>query len=194
MLNRFALTLTAAVLIASPTLAQQADEPVVTANRTTETAAALKAREAMAYAYELPRGAPSEDYPLVAWCNALVRGHVALGESLKTNDELDLDIIRLGKLEAADFTSALAESASRQSAGVRAAAQQAAASATNQWAPLLAQADVEARSQSFGLFFGLPGRCEHAARRIRNNITTPPATLKDAGLAAEAATKATPAA
>ena len=183
MLNRFALTLTAAVLIASPTLAQQADEPVVTANRTTETAAALKAREAMAYAYELPRGAPSEDYPLVAWCNALVRGHVALGESLKTNDELDLDIIRLGKLEAADFTSALAEAASRQSAGVRAAAQQAAASATNQWAPLLAQGDVEARSQSFGLFFGLPGRCEHAARRIRNNITTPPATLKDAALA-----------
>lgn len=194
MLNRFALTLTAAVLIASPTLAQQADEPVVTANRTTETAAALKAREAMAYAYELPRGAPSADYPLVAWCNALVRGHVALGESLKTNDELDLDIIRLGKLEAADFTSALAEAASRQSASVRAEAQQAAASATNQWAPLLAQADVEARSQSFGLFFGLPGRCEHAARRIRNNITTPPATLRDAGLAAEAATKVTPAA
>jgi len=38
------------------------------------------------------------------------------------------------------------------------------------------------RSQAFGLFFGLPGRCEHAARRIRLNITTPPATPGDVGL------------
>lgn len=184
MLNRLALTLAVAVLATSPARAQQSDGPIATANRTVETAAALKAREAMAYAYDLPRGAPSGDYPLVAWCNALVRGHIALGESLKTNDEMDLDIIRLGKLEATDFTSALAEAGPRQSPSVKAAADQAAAFATGQWAPLLAQPDVEARSQSFGFFFGLPGRCEHAARRIRDNITTPPATLQDAGLEA----------
>ena len=35
---------------------------------------------------------------------------------------------------------------------------------------------------TFGLFFGLPGRCEHAARRIRENITTPPVTPEEAGL------------
>ena len=39
-----------------------------------------------------------------------------------------------------------------------------------------------------GLFFGLPGRCEHAARRIRENITTPPATPAEVGLEAPAAT------
>ncbi|RYG09201.1 MAG: hypothetical protein EON96_18710, partial [Caulobacteraceae bacterium] len=62
------------------------------------------------------------------------------------------------------------------------AAERAAADADAKWAPLLAQEDVAARSQAFGLFFGLPGRCEHAARRIRDNITTPPATLSDVGL------------
>lgn len=183
MTNLFVPALAAiALMAASPALAQRSEGPIVTANRTTETAAALKVREAMAYAYDLPRGAPNADYPLVAWCNALVQGHVALGESLKTNDELDLDIIRLGKLEAADFQSALTEARSRQSASVLAAAQQAAGFATSQWAPLLAQPDVATRSQSFGFFFGLPGRCEHAARRIRENIITPPATLRDVGL------------
>ena len=187
----------AAVLVslsAGAALAQDADRPVVTANRTTETAEALKIREAMAYAAELPRGAPQGDYPLVAWCDALVRGHVALGESLNTQDELDLDIIRLGRLEAVDFRSALTEAAPRQTPAVRAAAQQAADYAASQWAPLLAQTDVAARSQSFGFFFGLPGRCEHAARRIRDNITTPPATLKEVGLEAGTSTGATPAA
>jgi len=42
------------------------------------------------------------------------------------------------------------------------------------------------RSQAFGLFFGLPGRCEHAARRIRANITTPPVTPEEVGLQVEA--------
>ena len=185
----------AAVLVswsAGAALAQDADRPVVTANRTTETAEALKIREAMAYAAELPRGAPQGDYPLVAWCEALIKGHIALGESLQTSDALDLDIIRLGRLEAVDFGSALAAAGGRQSPAVKAMAQQAAAGAARQWAPLLAQPDVKARSEAFGLFFGLPGRCEHAARRIRENITTAPATLKDVGL--DGPTAASPAA
>lgn len=172
----------AVVLFPAFGFAQDAGEPVVTANRTTETVEALKIREAMAYAAELPRGAPQGDYPLVAWCEALIKGHIALGESLKTSDTLDLDIIRLGKLEAVDFGSALAASSARQSPAVKATALQAAESASRQWAPLLAQQDVKARSEAFGLFFGLPGRCEHAARRIRENITASPATLKDVGL------------
>lgn len=176
--------LAAAMVVLSPAagVAQDADGPVVTGNRAVETAEALKIREAMAYAAELPRGAPQGDYPLVAWCEALIKGHIALGESLRTTDALDLDIIRLGKLEAVDFGSALAVAAARQSPAVKTTGQQAAAAAARQWAPLLAQEDVKARSEAFGLFFGLPGRCEHAARRIRENIATPPATLKDVGL------------
>ena len=38
------------------------------------------------------------------------------------------------------------------------------------------------RACSLAADFGLPGRCEHAARRVRDNITTPPVTLDAAGL------------
>ena len=158
------------------------DAPVVTAGPAAgETADALRLREAVAYANPLPRGAPEADYPLVAWCEALVNGHVALGESLTTADDLDRDIIRLGRLEAADFRSALDAAAPRQSAASRTAADAAAAEATAKFAPLKDQ-DESVRSQAFGLFFGLPGRCEHAARRLRENITTPPATPEEMGL------------
>jgi hypothetical protein len=138
-------------------------------------------REAVAYANPMPRGAPEGDYPLVAWCEALVNGHVALGETLTDADDLDQDIIRLGKLEAADFRAALNAAEPRQTAASRAAARAAAAEAAAKWTPLAGQ-DEAVRSQAFGLFFGLPGRCEHAARRIRDNITTTPATPADVGL------------
>ena len=180
----------AALLQTAPS--QDADAPIVTGANARETTSALRLREAIAYSNPLPRGAPTEDYPLVAWCEAVIKGHIALGESLQTSDALDLDIIRLGRLEAVDFGSALAAAGGRQSPAVKAMAQQAAAGAARQWVPLLAQPDVKARSEAFGLFFGLPGRCEHAARRIRENITAAPATLKDVGL--DGPTAASPAA
>lgn len=158
------------------------DGPIVTAAPSAgETPESLRFREAVAYANPLPRGAPEQDYPLVAWCEAMVNGHVEIGESLAQPDPLDADIIRLGKLEAADFRSALNASRSRQSAGDLAAARAAVAQAGSQWAPLRDQ-DEATRSRAFGLFFGLPGRCEHAARRLRENIRTPPATPADVGL------------
>ena len=168
---------------AAPAHAQSAqDGPIATApGAVTEAADSQRLREAVAYANPLPRGAPEQDYPLVAWCEALVNGHVALGETLTDHDPLDLDIIRLGKLEAADFHAALAAAEPRQSAASRAAARAAAAEATAKWTPLMDQ-EEPVRSQAFGLFFGLPGRCEHAARRIRDNITTPPATPEEVGL------------
>ena len=180
-------------LLQSPALPQ--DQPVVTGPRAVEaqdevmstrpvgeTVDALRLREAVAYGNDLPRGAPSADYPLVAWCEALVLGHVAVGESLTDADPLDLDIVRLGRLEAQDFRSALDTAAPRQSAQTRAAADAAAAEAAAKWEPILAQTDEGVRSEAFGLFFGLPGRCEHAARRIRENITTPPVTTAEVGL------------
>ena len=158
------------------------DGPIATAGPATgETSESLRLREAVAYANPLPRGAPESDYPLVAWCEALVNGHVALGETLTGADDLDRDIVRLGKLEAADFRSALESARPRQNEATLAAARAAAAEATAKWAPLKDQ-DEAVRDQAFGLFFGLPGRCEHAARRLRDNITTPPATPAEVGL------------
>lgn len=182
MLTVFAL----AAALAAQTPATLQDGPIATAvSSATETSAELRLREALAYSNPMPRGAPDRDYPLVAWCDALVSGHVALGETLTDRHPEDLEIMRLGRLEANDFRGALAAGEARQSAATRAAARDAAAAATARWTPLLAQTDEAARSQSFGLFFGLPGRCEHAARRIRDNITTRPATLADVGLRSE---------
>ena len=178
------LALAAALAISASSPPAQ-DEVIATARSTAEAADSVRLREALAYSNPLPRGAPTEDYPLVAWCDALVSGHVRLGETLTDRNPEDLEIIRLGRLEASDFRSALASAGSRQTPAVRAAATQAAAAATARWTPLLAQDDEAARSQAFGLFFGLPGRCEHAARRIRENVTTPPATLDDVGLVSE---------
>ena len=175
----------AAALLSQTSAAAGQDGPISTASGATETAAQVRLREALAYSNPLPRGAPTQDYPLVAWCDALVSGHVRLGETLTDRNAEDLEIMRLGRLEASDFRSALAAAGPRQTAATRTAAAQAAAAATARWTPLIAQPDEAARSQSFGLFFGLPGRCEHAARRIRANITTPPATLDEVGLRSE---------
>lgn len=184
------LTPLLALLLAStaPSVQTTPDSEAVVTRRSAdagETAQALRLREALAYSNPLPRGAPTADYPLVAWCDALVSGHVRLGDTLTDRNPEDLEIIRLGKLEAADFRGALAAAQSRQSPAVRDQAASAAADAAARWTPLLAQSDQAARSEAFGLFFGLPGRCEHAARRIRENITTPPATLADVGLRSE---------
>lgn len=170
------------LLAAGSVVAQSQDGPIVTGNRSGETADALKTREAIAYARPLPRGAPNADYPLVAWCDALVSGHADLGDTLTTRAPEDVELVRLGRLEAQDFRSALAVAAPRQSAASKAEADQAVTAVKAQWASLISNPDAEARSQSFGLFFGLPGRCEHAARRIRANITTPPATLESVGI------------
>ena len=174
------LSLFTALLLATQTPPPQEAEVISTAPGV-EAVESERFREAVAYANPMPRGAPEGDYPLVAWCEALVNGHVALGETLTDRDPLDQDIIRLGRLEAADFRSALTAAEPRQTAASRAAARAAAAEATAKWTPLADQ-DEAVRSQAFGLFFGLPGRCEHAARRIRENITTPPATPADVGL------------
>lgn len=175
------LSLVSALIISTQTPQPSQDAGVISTAPRDEAVETERFREAVAYANPMPRGAPEGDYPLVAWCEALVNGHVALGETLTNGDALDLDIIRLGKLEAADFRAALDAAEPRQTAASRAAAAAAAAEASAKWTPLVGQ-DEAVRSQAFGLFFGLPGRCEHAARRLRLNITTPPATPADVGL------------
>lgn len=83
------------VLAAGSVIAQSQDGPIVTGNRSTESADALKTREAIAYARPLPRGAPSADYPLVAWCDALVSGHADLGDTLPAHAPEDVELVRL---------------------------------------------------------------------------------------------------
>lgn len=65
----------------------------------------------------------------MAWCASLVEGHIALGRTLTTADDLDREIMRLGGLEATDFREALRVGAARQTPAVRAAAEAAGAEA-----------------------------------------------------------------
>lgn len=159
------------------------DGPIVTGAENSQAAIAdRRRREAIAYTYDLPQGAPTEDYPLVAWCAAIVSGHADLGATLSDPDELDRDLIQLGRAEAASFRRALAAADSRVTPAQRRAAAAATEVAQEYWAAPLASTDEAARSRAFGLFTGLPGRCEHAARRVTENITTPPATLAEVGI------------
>ena len=108
-------------MVQSPARSQDADGPITTRD-SGESVAARNAREAIAYATPLPRGAPEQDYPLVAWCAALVEGHIALGRTLTTADDLDREIMRLGGLEATDFRVALRIGAALQTPDSSAAA------------------------------------------------------------------------
>ncbi|HEV2081152.1 MAG TPA: hypothetical protein VGR32_01735 [Brevundimonas sp.] len=177
-----ALSSVALLTVASPALAQ--DEVIRTGGTQYSAADAERSRrtlEALAYATPLPPGAPTADYSLVAWCEALVAGHVATGESLGTTDELDLRLIDLGRAEQVKFRAALDAGRAFQSTEALAEAEAAADGARRMWAPVLT-GDQALRNETFGLFFGLPGRCEHAARRISLNITDAPPSLKDVGL------------
>ena len=157
------------------------DGPMVTATTApTESAEALRRREAMAYAYPIPPGVPADDFGFLAYCDGLISGHLQLGETLGQN--ADAELMRLGRLERQDFESARTTGAARSTPAQNAVADAAFERAMTRWQPYLNNADADARQTAFDLFFGLPGRCEHAARRVRENITTPPTTLRQAGL------------
>lgn len=138
----------------------------------------IRLREAAAYATPLPAGAPEADFALVAWCEAMARGHAALGESLAEIDDLDRELIELGRTEATSFHRALNIARAKQDDETLAAAEAAVEAVEARWAPVMERDNFE-RSQAFGLFIGLPGRCEHAARRLRAGITDAPAALPE---------------
>ena len=160
------ITAFAALALLAP--AQDPESVIATApGAQVETAEALRRREAIAYATPMPRSAPTEDYPLVAWCEAFVGGHVALGEELASTDDLDRLIVSLGRDERDSFHEALEAARPRQSAETLAKAEAGRKAAEGEWVRLMNGATAEQKDGIFGLFFGLPGRCEHAARRIR---------------------------
>jgi hypothetical protein len=164
--------------------APASEAPIATASRPSETPEQVRMREAIAYFYELPKSAPSDDYALVGWCAGRVAGHVELGASLP---DADAQLLQLARGELSDFTESLRAGARFQSAEAIRAKDIAYRESYEWWRPILNSTDARVRSQAFDTFFGIPGRCEHAARRIRENITTPPATLTEVGLHAEPA-------
>lgn len=160
------------------------DGPIITARAAaTESADSVRRREAMAYAYPIPAGVPEDDFGFLGYCDGLISGHVQLGETL--GEGADEELMRLGRLERQDFETARTVGATRATAAQMTAADAAFERAMTRWQPYLNDANADSRQAAFDLFFGLPGRCEHAARRVRANITTAPATLDQVGLTPE---------
>lgn len=160
------------------------DGPMVTApTAPTESVEALRRREAMAYAYPIPSGVPADDFGFLGYCDGLITGHIQLGETL--GEGADAELMRLGRLERRDFEDARTAGAARATPAQTAAANGAFERAMTRWQTYLNEPDADARQAAFDLFFGLPGRCEHAARRVRSNITAAPATLEQVGLTPE---------
>ena len=151
----------------------QPEGPISTRSSTDESPEQLQLREARAYAAPLPDGAPAEDLPFVGWCLGRVAGHLETGRFL--NDE-DKELMELADAERRRFENALAAAARRDPEGVK-AARAAQAGAADYWAGVRKKEKVWAKFE-YATYSGLPGRCEHAARRVADNITTPPLELK----------------
>ncbi|HEX8570437.1 MAG TPA: hypothetical protein VF699_11015 [Caulobacteraceae bacterium] len=163
-------TLLALALLSSA--AQAPEGPISTRKNTDESAEQLQLREARAYAAPLPDGAPADDLGFVGWCLGRVSGHLETGRFLNDDDK---ELMELADSERRRFENALAVAARRDPAGV-AVARQAQSRSQAYWADVRKKEKVWAKFE-YATYSGLPGRCEHAARRVAENITAPPAVV-----------------
>ncbi|MHB8287454.1 MAG: hypothetical protein ACYDD1_22655, partial [Caulobacteraceae bacterium] len=134
---------------------------------------------------DVPRGAPSDDYGLVAWCRGALTGHMALYPIVEpelksierageTADDVkaDHEQMEAGRDYIALYTRAIAttEKASRKPLHERGVALE--AQGEGIWT---AAKDAQPRARMWTwLMWDLPGRCEVAAKRLERHegITT----------------------
>ena len=113
----------------------------------------------------IPVGAPSDDYGLVAWCHGALRGHMALAAQI---NEVDADQEAIGRQYLQSYEAALAAAPqSRTDEGAR-VAKAARETGYNSWAPARASQNRDTQKFTY-LGWQLPGRCEHAAKRLSSN-------------------------
>lgn len=149
---------------------------------------------------DVPRGAPADDYGLVAWCRGALTGHMAMypvvepelksierpGEEA-TDVKADHEQMEAGRDYIALYTRAMAitEKASRKPIHARGVELE--AQGQSIWT---AAKDAQPRARMWTwLMWDLPGRCEVAAKRLERHegITTAAA---DAAVEAQAAASA----
>ena len=162
-----------ALALLSTAVQAQPEGPISTRAGADETAQELQLREARAYAAPLPADAPSEDVAFVGWCLGRIAGHLETGRFLKHDDK---ELMDLAEAERVRFEAALQAAAARDAASVQ-AAREIQAKGEAQWAEVRKKEPVWAKFE-YETYSGLPGRCEHAARRVTANVTTPPAMLQ----------------
>jgi hypothetical protein len=166
--------------------AAQTDGPVSTAPRPLNmyTAPLLNPVRLNPDDLPLPKDAPADDFGLVSWCHGALTGHLdlyhlvkpALSEAGYVQDEAMIEAGRYYlKLYSNVIDAALAV---RKDPEMSERSLQLREQGYGIWAAA-ASADVELRKDTF-LGWQLPGRCEHAARRLQDQLLTANPTIAEA--------------
>jgi len=111
-----------------------------------------------------PEGAPKDDYNFVAWCHGVLTGHMALAERIQSVLPLDEVQQKIGKSYLKGYEEALATGRRGRSAAELDAADAIRAAARANWTTAM-KADIQLGADTY-LAWQLPGRCEHAAKRV----------------------------
>jgi regulator of protease activity HflC (stomatin/prohibitin superfamily) len=155
----------------------QAQDPVATSPRPmSPEPAPVTASSPAADESDIPKGAPTDDYGLVAWCRGALTGHMALYSLVKPEMK---SMERPGEVAYDEKSDAAQMEAGREYLALYARAMQAAEKAD----PKLVTRGLELRSQGEGiwteakaaaprtrmwswLMWDLPGECEVSANRL----------------------------
>lgn len=172
--------LLALLLLAEPQAAPQDEGPVATVSRQAVTAQQA-ATPLPGEAEYTPTGAPEDDYAFVGWCHGVLSGHRDLAEALgqklvkdEKDRELEADLDKIGTEYLDLYQRALLTAEMTRS---RAATERAVLARDNgyaRWRDALYAAKNDGKDESGraidveGSYVGwsLPGRCEHASKRL----------------------------
>ena len=119
---------------------------------------------AVSQAEYTPEGAPQDDYQFTAWCRGVLEGHMALADRVQSILPLDEVQQKVGNAYLTGYDAALEAGKGAQSAEALQAAANARLAARGNWDRAM-KADLELARDTY-LAWQLPGRCEHAAKRV----------------------------
>ena len=146
----------------------QADAPVASAPPPATADATPVATQGQEDPDYLPKGAPSDDFGFVAWCDGVLSGHMDLAAHLA--DVLPLDDVQetIGHAYLSAYAKAMADSAEGKTAEGKKRAE---AARLDGWSRWEAARDTPDRNLAVNTYlaYQLPGRCEHAAERLSHN-------------------------
>jgi hypothetical protein len=111
-----------------------------------------------------PEGAPRDDYNFVAWCEGVLEGHMALAEHVQSVLPLDEVQQKIGKAYLKGYEQALDIGKKGRSDAELDAAQAIRYAARANWNTAMG-VDLQLGADTY-LAWQLPGRCEHAAKRV----------------------------
>jgi hypothetical protein len=116
----------------------------------------------------LPKGAPSDDFAFVAWCDGVLSGHMDLAAHL--SDVLPLDDVQqtIGHDYLRAYAQAMATSPESKTAEGKKRAEAARLDGWSRWEAARNTPDKNLAVNTY-LAYQLPGRCEHAAERLSHN-------------------------